>query len=478
MFDSPFFVFLVYLLYGGAFFAIGIAIVTRLKTFTKLRIAGLFWLLAAFAFSHSLHEWFELFLHLEAQSGHSLLGIRQFSLLLLLSSFLFLAFFAINLHRVLHPATLPWLYGLLLVPTGFFLWLLFSHKFLVNDDFLRVVDFSIRKLLALPATLLTGVGFMLYSRRLRLLSRRGAGNFAGTGLAFLVYGIFTGVFPSDAVVFQLPIQFWRGLTAFFILHFLMYGLHIFLDEREAQISERLRRSAQEEKLGAIGRLAAGIAHEINNPLANAAMQLELLLNEPSVSALPGKSIARIEAVERGIEKSARIAGELLLLAGRQQDSIDYNLVELREVLNTAWRELAAGEFHRLQNNLPSSLVVYGQELKLEQLFRNLLLNSVDAMPDGGVITVYGSEADGRIVVRLLDQGQGISSGEGDLLLEPFFTTKEVGKGTGLGLAICCGIMAQHQGTLEITSREGRQGAMVTLSFPGAVVRKREEAVSL
>ncbi|MFH7320580.1 sensor histidine kinase [Desulfurivibrio sp. D14AmB] len=463
---TPFFLFFVYLFYGAAFFAIGVAIVSRLKTLANLQLAGLFRLLALFAFSHSLHEWLELFLFLELTINSAQLQVRLFSLLLLLLSFLFLFAFGINIHHKLNTGSRPYLIGLLLAAMGLFFLLLQSHLVLQNQEYLNVIDYSIRKLFALPATLLAGSGFILYARRLRDLSSKGAGNFTGAGLAMLAYGIFTGLFPSTATLLLLPIQLWRGLTALVILHFIMYALNIFLAQRDAMISEKLQRTAHGEKLGSIGRLAAGIAHELNNPLANASLQMELLRQDQAVTALPEKSLARLRTIERNVEKTAQIAGELLFFADRRQESTPVEAVNLKTVVDLVWQGLSPRQQNcRLDNNLPNDLQIEGVALKLEQLFRNLLLNALDAMPDGGEITINLQEQGERLTITILDRGEGIEPDQQNLIMEPFFTTKEVGKGTGLGLTICYGIISQHGGTMEIAPRPDGKGTAVTLTFP-------------
>ncbi|ADH86769.1 sensor histidine kinase [Desulfurivibrio alkaliphilus] len=468
--DSFLQMFLIYLFYGAAFFAIGVAIISRLSTFAFLRIAGIFWLLALFAFSHAMHEWLEMFLYLEPDH-YLALPIRRLSLLLLAGSFIFLLFFGINFHSLLNQRLMPWLWGLPVVSTAIFFLLLSNHAALPVEAFLNVVDYSSRKCYALPASLLSGSAFLLYANRQRSLSRKGAGNLAGAGLAFIAYGILAGLIPSDNQLGAMPIQFWRGLTAFIILHFIMYALDLFSQERDSLINSQLQRAAQADKLEAIGRLAAGIAHEINNPLANASLQLELLKQDPTVAFLPEKSCQRVKNITSSVDKSAKIASELLHLVDQRQEITTYEPVTIRPLVETVWRELnGISEKHGLDNLLPASLTIYGLPLKLEQLFRNLLANALDAMPGGGVISIAGRQEGDQVIVELQDEGGGIEENHQLLAKEPFFTTKEVGKGTGLGLAICHGIMAQHNGTLEIESRRDRQGTVVTLFFSPTAIK--------
>jgi two-component system NtrC family sensor kinase len=108
--------------------------------------------------------------------------------------------------------------------------------------------------------------------------------------------------------------------------------------------------------------------------------------------------------------------------------------------------------------------VMGDRGKLEQVFINILSNSLEAMPEGGRLVISSSEKNGLIEVRLSDTGTGIAEEDAARIFDPFFTTKEIGEGTGLGLSICYGIIKQHGGDIEISNAEGR-GTMVTVTLP-------------
>ncbi|MFO7578432.1 MAG: HAMP domain-containing sensor histidine kinase [Pelovirga sp.] len=459
-------IFLVYLPYGAVFFAIGVAITSRRKSFANLKIAGLFWLLAIFAFIHALHEWLEMYRHLRlTENLGELIYTRHVSLLLALASFLLLFLFSITLNASLIEKTKPWLqlfFSLMLV-------LFLTHLALLHPwqdtSLLRSIEYDMRLLIALPASLLTGTGFFLYARQLTRQNFRGAYNFIGAGAAFFAYGIFAGAIPSGTVL-VLPIEVWRATSAFVILHFLMYALDTFMDQREEMITERLQLAANSEKLSAIGRLAAGIAHEINNPLANASLQLEMLQRHAEVKQLPEKIATRFSNIEKSIDKSSHIAKELLIFAGGKTPDAEHVRVALGPVIKSAW-EMASyrSRNHQLRNSLPSLPAVDGNPLKLEELFLNLFLNAIDAMPDGGIIEVKGRQGAGDVIIQVSDTGTGITEGDLARIMEPFFTTKEVGQGTGLGLSICYGIMNQHDGSIEISPRIDTRGARVTLKFP-------------
>lgn len=475
---TPTQIFLVFLPYGAVFFAIGVAITSRRKSFANLKIAGLFWLLAIFAFVHALHEWLEMYRHLRLiDDGTLLIYIRHSSLLSALVSFLFLFMFGVTLITALVERSKAWpqLFFIIMLVT-LVVHLLWQYPW---DDptLLRKIEYDMRLLIALPATILTAAGFFLYARQLARQGLRGAYNVIGTGSAFVAYGIFTGAIPSGTVLI-LPIEVWRATSAFIILHFLMYALDTFMDQREEMITERLQLAANSEKLSAIGRLAAGIAHEINNPLANASLQLEMLRQHKEVKELPEKITGRLTTIEKSIDKSSHIAKELLIFAGGKTSETEFAQLSLKPIIKSAW-EMAAyrSSNHRFIDNITALPPIEGNHIKLEELFLNLFLNAIDAMPEGGTLEINGRVDADEVIIRVTDTGSGISPENLARVMEPFFTTKEVGQGTGLGLSICYGIMNQHGGAIEIAPRYGVHGAQVTLKFPLHGEEKPEKEAS-
>ncbi len=472
---TPTQIFLVFLPYGAVFFAIGVAITSRRKAFANLKIAGLFWLLAIFAFIHALHEWLEMYRHLRLTDFDTfLIYIRHVSLLLALISFLMLFLFSITLNASLIEKTRPWLWTFFVM-----ILIIFSaHLGMLHPwqdvTLLRSIEYDMRLLIALPATLLTAAGFFIYARQLAGKGMRGSYNFVGAGSAFVAYGIFTGAIPSGTVLI-LPIEVWRATSAFIILHFLMYALDTFMDQREEIITEHLQLAANSEKLSAIGRLAAGIAHEINNPLANASLQLEMLRQHNEVKELPVKVATRLDTIEKSIDKSSHIARELLIFAGGKTPDAKHTQVSLGSLITSAW-DMAAyrSSNHQFINHITTLPPIEGSHIKLEELFLNLFLNAIDAMPEGGTLEINGWGDADEVIIRVTDTGTGISPEDLPQVMEPFFTTKEVGQGTGLGLSICYGIMNQHGGSIEIAPRYEVNGAQVTLKFPLQGVKKPEK----
>jgi PAS domain S-box-containing protein len=245
-------------------------------------------------------------------------------------------------------------------------------------------------------------------------------------------------------------------------------------ERERAVLEDQLRHAQ--KVETIGRLAAGIAHDINNLLTPILGYGELLLDLPSDSP-------RREAAEQILGASRRIrdlTSNLLAFGRKQQltrDVVDLRVVasEFQKLLRRTLR--ADIQIHYSDTGCPAfARVDAGQ---VEQVLMNLAVNAQDAMPQGGTLTLeLGEEVldEGRaraqpgaipgrhVTIRVSDTGQGMDEQTRDRVFEPFFTTKEPGKGTGLGLSVVYGIVKQHGGLIEVDSRPGR-GAVFTICLP-------------
>jgi PAS domain S-box-containing protein len=225
---------------------------------------------------------------------------------------------------------------------------------------------------------------------------------------------------------------------------------------------------QAAKLATVGELAAGIAHELNNPLATIRLRIESVLkrtpaNDPACRAL--------EIIEQEARRMGELVANLLQFSRRGAEQI--STVDVRQELTKAveliHHLLRKSSISVVQEFTPDTPTIFADRQKLRQVFLNLLSNAADAMPSGGSLTLPTASAaldNGTpgIVIEFVDTGIGMPAESLEKALEPFFTTKEEGKGTGLGLAICRRVIQEHQGTIHITS-EVRKGTKVRLVLP-------------
>ncbi len=235
-------------------------------------------------------------------------------------------------------------------------------------------------------------------------------------------------------------------------------------ERESKLEEATRRQiSRSEKLASIGRLAAGIAHEINNPLTGVLMFAHLLQEKGGRDAEDAQDL---EVIVSETERVRNIVRSLLDFARQSPPSkelLDINSV-VRDTLKLVHKQAERTNVvieERLGDELPA---VWGDRNQLAQVFVNLSLNALEAMPDGGRLSVSTSAHDGRVVIVVQDTGCGIKAENLDRVFDPFFTTKPPGEGTGLGLSVSYGTVEQHGGELTVESREGA-GTTMTVALP-------------
>ena len=240
------------------------------------------------------------------------------------------------------------------------------------------------------------------------------------------------------------------------------------------ITERIeanRAVARAEKLAAIGRLAAGVVHEINNPLATISACAEAL--ESRVSEGEFKESAALDDLREylGLIRSEAFRCKTItngLLDFSRTRTTEHALVNLADVISSAARLLShqqRGELLEFQIEMPEDLpLIYGDAGQLQQAVIALAANAIDAMPDGGVLRIASRRNESNVLIEVSDSGVGIPQENVTKIFEPFFTTKEIGKGTGLGLAVCYGILTEHGGSLDVQSTLG-VGTTFTISLP-------------
>jgi signal transduction histidine kinase/ActR/RegA family two-component response regulator len=237
----------------------------------------------------------------------------------------------------------------------------------------------------------------------------------------------------------------------------------------AAVEAAQKQTVETARLQAIGQLAAGIAHHLNNIMTVVLGNLQIL----DRAALPAEIRPRLATAERAVQEAAEVVSRLRSL-GRGRPVSDYGLVDLNQIvdaaLQTAWARYqsdaeARGIAIRTRREREDVARVQGDATALQEAVVALISNALDALPRGGDLVLRTWEEDGWVRCAVSDNGVGMSPAVVDRAVEPFFTTKGL-KRRGLGLSVTHGIVRRHHGTLTIESDEDR-GTTVTLSVPVA-----------
>ncbi len=232
--------------------------------------------------------------------------------------------------------------------------------------------------------------------------------------------------------------------------------------QQDRIQQLERQLWHNERLTSLGRLAAGMAHEINNPLEGMANYLGIVCRE--LQQRNEEELLRVAArLREGLDRVANIVGQVLTFSDPGKTPMEP--VDLVSVLTKTFEFVRGNpEFRHLAMTLTqpeSSPVVSGNPVMLGQLFLNLMLNACQLQSSGGEVDLACSTCNGNAIVAVSDRGPGISAEHAEKLFEPFFS----GRGsTGLGLSVCLGIVTLHGGTIKFQNRAGG-GAVMTVSLP-------------
>ena len=232
-------------------------------------------------------------------------------------------------------------------------------------------------------------------------------------------------------------------------------------------------SIKTDRLAAVGTLAAGVAHEINNPLAYVLLNLQYLIREiPKLGTSNdriGQLVERLREARHGAERVSAIVRDLRTFSRTDEENV--GAVELRRVLLSAIKVARSqlmdrGQIIEILDDVP---MVRGNASRLEQVFLNLLINAIQALsgtsPEANVIRIRVARAgDYVVVVEITDTGVGIAPEHLDRVFDPFFTTKPVGLGTGLGLPICHSIITKMGGAISVSSEVGK-GSTFRIKLP-------------
>jgi signal transduction histidine kinase/CheY-like chemotaxis protein len=246
-----------------------------------------------------------------------------------------------------------------------------------------------------------------------------------------------------------------------------------LDDKMKEIQQMQSQLVESEKLAAIGKLAAGVAHEINNPLTGIMGFAELMLQSKEISPNQREDV---QSILEQSQRCRRIVQNLLQFSRRKKGTCE--TVDLGALLEVALQlmkyDLVRSNI-KIEKHFPDDLpAVQADPAQLEQVYLNLINNARQAMEGkkDGELKVSASREDGQVVLRFKDNGCGIAPENLAKVFDPFFTTKPVGQGTGLGLSISYGIIQQHHGTLKVESQAGTGTAFI-ITLPISLEKPNE-----
>ena len=238
-----------------------------------------------------------------------------------------------------------------------------------------------------------------------------------------------------------------------------------LAQSHKELSEAQQQLMQSEKMASVGQLAAGVAHEVNNPLGTILLYSHMLLEKRGNK---DSSREELEIIAKEATRCRDIVRGLLDFARQRKlqiENIDLNKI-LIEILSLASKQPSFQKVEIIKA-LDSSLpLMSGDPVQLKEVFLNIVSNAGEAMPDGGKVTVFSrfNNGGGNIEVTIRDTGFGIPPENLNKIFMPFFTTKKIGQGTGLGLAIAYGIVKMHRGSIDVESKQ-KEGTTFVVKLP-------------
>lgn len=241
-----------------------------------------------------------------------------------------------------------------------------------------------------------------------------------------------------------------------------------LAELNIQLQETQEQLVQSERLRALGEMAAGVAHDINNVIGIVLGNVQLARRKLDSPDDALKSLEAIELAARDAAETVRRLREI----GKPADTSGYRIVDLSDIVNDvvgsaipAWREsqINGGANVTVETNLDAGCVVFGNPVELREALANILLNAAQAADDGGRIEVTTSHDGEHVDLTVKDDGPGMSEETRKRLFDPFFTTRGA-EGTGLGMSMVDAIAIRHRGKVFVESAEGC-GTAVTIRIP-------------
>lgn len=238
-------------------------------------------------------------------------------------------------------------------------------------------------------------------------------------------------------------------------------------EQMQKLNEQLTRT---EKLAAMGTLAAGVAHEVNNPLASISSLIQMMQTKEN---LDEETKEKLKLISEQIQRITQVTRDMMDFARVRPAA--KSAVDINALIETSLRLASFDKaFQKLKlvkdlaENLPK---VFADGDQLQQVFLNLLLNARDAMPEGGNLNISTSNGENELQIEISDNGTGIDEANRKKIFDPFFTTKQAGKGTGLGLAVCYGIVTAHGGRIEVLEKEPN-GTSFIITLPANEISEK------
>jgi len=243
-------------------------------------------------------------------------------------------------------------------------------------------------------------------------------------------------------------------------------------EKTGELSRIHEQILQIEKMASLGKLSATVAHELNNPLEGILTYAKLIAKRiRKIETTPERWTATLEELDLIINETTRcgtIVKNLLLFSRKEVG--EFALVPIRQIVDRAallmQHHFDISNVHFVTRYSDESLIIMGDEHQIQQALVALFVNAVEAMPDGGTLTVSveRDKSSGKIRIQIGDTGIGIAPDDISHIYEPFFTKKKDGKGVGLGLSVVYGIVERHGGSIAVASEMGK-GTTFTLTFP-------------
>jgi signal transduction histidine kinase len=243
-----------------------------------------------------------------------------------------------------------------------------------------------------------------------------------------------------------------------------------LEAKIKDLKEAQNQIIQTENLAVAGRLAAGVAHEVNNPIGIIINRIECLQSEAQEKGVSDDLIKDLGTISKYAHRISKIVEDLSIFARTTYSESDFTRVDINDVLTDVFflveQKIRGKKIRLIKKLYPESLFVMGDSSRLEQVFINIIDNAIHAIPGKGSITVSTRAEKKCIQTEISDSGTGIPEEHLNKIYDPFFTTKEVGKGTGLGLPISQAIVTDYNASIGVDSQINK-GTTFTITFPKA-----------